>query len=104
MNTSVVTNCSTVGEKIPIETSNPSKVKSKNPIVANAIFISFVLRKEITEMILNKVDKLRNENRKKSSISFIGRPFRLCNLYGCLSYFTSGFFRLSRKKGGKEAG
>ena len=75
MSTSVVTNCSTVGEKIPIETSNPSKVKSKNPIVANAIFVSLILRKEITEMILIKVDKPRNENRRKSSISFIDQAF-----------------------------
>jgi len=75
MSTLMVTNCSTVDEKIPIETSNPSKVKSKKPIEANAIFISLVLRKEITEMILNKVDKQRNENRRKSSISFIDQAF-----------------------------
>jgi len=72
-----VTNCSTAGEKTPIETIIPSKVNNKKPIEANAIFISLVFKKEINDIILIKVDKPRNENRRKSSISFIDRAFSL---------------------------
>jgi len=72
-----VTNCSTAGEKTPIETIIPSKVNNKKPIEANAIFISLVFRKEINDIILITVDKPRNENLRKSSISFIDQAFSL---------------------------
>lgn len=75
--TSVVTNCSTTGEKTPIKTMIPSTVNSKKPIEANAIFISLVFKKEINDIILIKVDKPRNENRRKSSISFMDQAFSL---------------------------
>lgn len=69
--------CSTAGEKTPIETIIPSKVNNKKPIEANAIFISLVFKKEINDIILIKVDKPRNENRRKSSISFMDQAFSL---------------------------
>jgi len=67
----VVIKCSTAGEKTPIDTIIPSKVNSKKPIEANAIFISLVLIREINDMILSNVDKPRNENRTNISISFM---------------------------------
>jgi hypothetical protein len=69
--------CSTAGEKTPMETIIPSKVNNKKPIEANAIFISLVFKKEINDIILIKVDKPRNENRRKSSISFMDQAFSL---------------------------
>ena len=69
--TSVVMRCSTAWEKTPIETIIPSKLKNKKPIVANAIFSSFVFIKEISDIILSNVDKPRKENRMNISISFI---------------------------------
>jgi hypothetical protein len=36
-----------------------------------------VFKKEINDIILIKVDKPRNENRRKSSISFIDQAFSL---------------------------
>jgi hypothetical protein len=63
--------CSTDWEKTPTETINPSKVNNKKPIVANAIFSSFVFTKEIRDIILSNVDKPRNENRMNISISLI---------------------------------
>ena len=69
--------CSTSGEKTPIETIIPSTVNNKKPIEANAIFISLVFRKEINDIILITVDKPRNENLRKSSISFIDQAFSL---------------------------
>jgi hypothetical protein len=67
--------CSTAGEKTPIETIIPSKVNSKKPIEANAIFISLVFIREINDMILINVDKPRNDSRKNISNSFIGPTF-----------------------------
>ncbi len=71
----MVLKCSTAGEKTPIEKIIPMKVNNKKPIEANANFISLVLIREINDMILNKVDKPRNENRMNISISFIGQAF-----------------------------
>jgi hypothetical protein len=71
--TSVVMSCSTTGKKTPIETMIPSRVNNKKPIEANAIFISLVFTKEINDMILNNIDKPRNENRMNISISFISQ-------------------------------
>jgi hypothetical protein len=68
-------NCSTADENTPIETRIPSKVNSKKPIEANAIFISLVLIREMNDMILINADKPRNENRRNISISFIGQVF-----------------------------
>jgi hypothetical protein len=68
----VVTNCSTADEKTPIDIIIPSKVNSKKPIEANAIFISLVLIREINDMMLINVDKPRNENRTNISIWFMG--------------------------------
>ncbi len=62
---------STSGKKTPIETIIPSKVNNKKPIEANAIFISLVFIKEISDITLIRVDKPRNENRMNISISFI---------------------------------
>ena len=67
--------CSTAGEKTPTETIIPTAVNTKKPIEANAIFVSFVLIREISDMMLNNVDKPRNENRINISISFIGQLF-----------------------------
>ena len=67
--------CSTDGKNTPIETIIPTMVNNKKPIEANAIFISFVFTKEISDMILNNVDKPRNENRMNISISFMDQAF-----------------------------
>jgi hypothetical protein len=74
-NNPVVLKNSTSGEKTPIEIIIPSKVNNKKPIEANPNFISLVFIKEISDMILIKVDKPRNENRMNISISFIGQAF-----------------------------
>ena len=71
----MVTKCSTDDMNTPIETIIPSKVNSKKPIEANAIFISLVFMREINDMILINVDKPRNENRTNISISFIDQTF-----------------------------
>lgn len=71
----MVMKCSTDGKNTPIETIIPCKVNNKKPIEANAIFISLVFTKERNDMILNNVDKPRNENRRNISISFIGQAF-----------------------------
>ena len=68
-------NCSTAGEKTPTETIIPVTVNNKKAIEANAIFISLVFTKEISDMMLNNVDKPRNENRMNISISFMGQSF-----------------------------
>ena len=68
-------NCSTAGKNTPIETIIPTKVNSKKPIAAKAIFISLVFIRETNDMILINVDKPRNENRTNISISFIGQAF-----------------------------
>jgi hypothetical protein len=75
INNSVVLKCSISAEKTPIETIIPSKVNNKKAIEANPNFISLVFTKEISDMILINVDKLRNENRMNISISFIGQVF-----------------------------
>jgi hypothetical protein len=67
--------CSTAGKKTPIETIIASKVNSKKPIEANAIFISFVFIREINDMILINADKPRKDSRKNMSNSFIGQAF-----------------------------
>ncbi len=67
--------CSTTDEKTPIDTIIPTTVNNKKDIEANAIFISLVLLKEISDMILNIVDKPRNENRMNISISFMSQAF-----------------------------
>jgi hypothetical protein len=64
--------CSIACEKTPAETMIPITVNNRNPIEANPIFISLVFTKEISDMILNIVDKPRNENRMNISISFMG--------------------------------
>jgi hypothetical protein len=67
--------CSTADENTPIETRIPSKVNSKKPIEANAIFISLVFIREINDMILINDDKPRKDSRKNISNSFICQAF-----------------------------
>jgi len=71
----MVMSCSIAGEKTPTETIIPTTVNNKKPIEANPIFISLVFTKEISDMILNIVDKPRNENRMNISISFMSQAF-----------------------------
>ena len=71
----MVMSCSIAGEKTPTETIIPTMVNNKKPIEANPIFISLVFTKEISDMILNIVDKPRNENRMNISISSMGQAF-----------------------------
>ena len=67
--------CSIAGEKTPSETIIATTVNNKKAIEANAIFISLVLTREISDMILINVDRPRNENRMNISISFMGQTF-----------------------------
>jgi len=64
-----------VDEKTPIDAIILITVNNKNPIEANAIFTSFVLTKERSDMRVINVDKPRKENRRNISISFIGQTF-----------------------------
>lgn len=66
-------------EKTPIEAIILIPVNNKNPIEANAIFNSFVLTNEISDIILINVDKPRNENRRNISISFMSPPYCFLN-------------------------
>lgn len=70
-NTVVVIMVSTTAEKTPKETITPSMVNMRNPIEANAIFISFVFLRESNETMLISVDNPRNENRRNISSSFM---------------------------------
>jgi hypothetical protein len=79
--------CSTADEKTPIETIIPTIVNKKKPIEANANFISLVFTKEISDIILNNVDKPRNENRMNISISFMSQTLLFPNADSRISYF-----------------
>jgi len=68
----VVMSDSTDATNTPSDTRQPTAVNTKNAIEAKAIFSSLVFTKESSEMILTTDDKPRNENRMKSSSSFIG--------------------------------
>ena len=67
----MVTRSSTADKKTPIETIIPSMVNNKKPIVAKAIFSSLVFTKDRSDIILTTTDRPRNENRMKSSSSFM---------------------------------